>query len=202
MDPYFSPKLACSCRVRTDSFLHFWLMWIGSVHTLSRTAHAKFWDSEYRVAVKILRIQCGDEKRILFSYENWVSNWRAGFIRCNFSSIGREISLYPPTLFVNQFGFFRNLSLGWNCVWPRAIPNSWMEGWVSNDFFVGFPPPLRGSSLELVCPFVQVQFLFLFSNPSCDWRIFGVGVGAGTQAESCGLAAEKSLNNKPLLLRW
>ena len=77
-----------------------------------------------------------------------------------------------------------------------------MEGWVSNDFFISFSFPLRGLSFELVCPIVQVQFLFLSSNPSCDSRIFGFGVGAGTQAESCRLAAEKSQNYKPLLLRW
>jgi hypothetical protein len=51
-------------------------------------------------------------------------------------------------------------------------------------FLNNFSSPLRGLSFELVCPFVQVQFLFLSSSPSCGSRIFGVGVGAGTQAES------------------
>lgn len=121
-------------------------MWIGSFHIL-RTAHAKFWDSEYRVAVKILRTQCGDEKRILFSYENWVSNWRASFIRCNFSSIGREISLYPPTLFVNQFVFFETWAwAGIVCGLEPFRTPEWRGGCQMMFFCRFFFPP---TSIEL-----------------------------------------------------
>lgn len=74
-----------------------------------RTAHAIFWDSEYRVCVKFFHTQCGDEKKNLFLLRELRFELACQFHQMRFLFYRKRksgISSYPPTLFVHHVVFF------------------------------------------------------------------------------------------------